>query len=25
VEHYTSIVSRLRGLKNILDVTRGFS
>jgi GTP pyrophosphokinase len=25
VEHYSSIVSRLRGLKNILDVTRGFS
>ena len=25
VEHYYSIVSRLRGLKNILDVTRGFS
>ena len=25
VEHYNSIVSRLRGLKNILDVTRGFS
>ena len=25
VEHYTSIVSRLRSLKNILDVTRGFS
>ena len=25
VEHYNSIVSRLRSLKNILDVTRGFS
>ena len=25
VEHYSSIVSRLRSLKNILDVTRGFS
>ena len=25
VEHYNSIVSRLRGLRNILDVTRGFS
>ena len=25
VDHYTSIVSRLRSLQNILDVTRGFS
>ena len=25
VEHYNAIVSRLRGLANILDVVRGFS
>jgi (p)ppGpp synthase/HD superfamily hydrolase len=25
VEHYNSIVSRLRSLKNILDVIRGFA
>ena len=25
VEHYNSIVSRLRSLKNVVDVTRGFS
>ena len=25
IEHYKSIVSRLKGLENIKDVTRGFS